>query len=97
MPFKFDSPEGRMEITVRPGVVVANKPPQFTAAATYLQPGARALERIPLSAHADSHTGTMQVLTSGFKVNLASHPKDSAAYRVLNALCSATGVTEVDN
>jgi hypothetical protein len=98
MPFKFDSPEGRMEITVRRG------PPQgpegreqpFIAALTFLQPGPRALERILLSARSLSYGGVMQTLTEGFKVNPAAHDEQSVEFRVLTALCQAKGVVDLD-
>ncbi|HET7536035.1 MAG TPA: hypothetical protein VFJ90_06260 [Candidatus Didemnitutus sp.] len=97
MPFKFDSPEGRMEITVRPAPPSdSGNGQQFGAAATFLQSGSRALERIKLAANAPTHTGVMRMLTSGFKVNPGSYEDGSIEYRVLTALCAATGVVEVD-
>ena len=97
MPFKFDSPEGPMEITVRPLAASSesDKEQQFGAAATFIQPGSRALERIKLSAKASSHRGVMLALTTGFKVNAAAHGTDSPEYRVLTALCTAKGVVDV--
>jgi hypothetical protein len=96
MPFKFDSPEGKMEITVRPATTGdSENGPVFGAAATFIQHGSRALDRIKLSAKAPSHAGVMRVLTTGFKVNPGSHDDGSVEYRVLTALCSATGVVEV--
>jgi hypothetical protein len=99
MPFKFDSPEGRMEITVRPGPgnIEGESGSQFGAAATFIQHGPRALERVKLSAKASSHHGVMLALTTGFKVNLNAHHEGSIERRVLTALCSATGVVELDN
>lgn len=99
MPYKFDSPEGRMEITVRGGSFPAagETGMQFAAAATFLQSGPLALKRIPLAARADSYSGVMQVLTKGFKVNPASHEKDSVEFRVLTALIHAVGVVDMDN
>ena len=99
MPFKFDSPEGRIEITVRRGATLSGTPPtlQFGAAATFLQPGARALERIPLAAKANTYTGVMQALTEGFKINPDAYAKDTPEYRVLTALCTATGVVDVND
>lgn len=97
MPFKFDSPEGRMEITVRPiAHTDGDSGPQFGAAATFLQPGARALERIKLSAKAPSHAGVMRALTTGFKINPGSYDDGSVEHRVLHALSTASGVTEVN-
>lgn len=99
MPFRFDSPAGRMEVTVRhaPTHVVGTSSPGFSAAITYLQPGALALERIPLSARANTYHGAMQALTEGFKVNPDLHKKDSVEFRVLTALCRATGVVDLDS
>jgi len=98
MPFKFDSPEGRMEITVRRGGAVPagerNQP--FVAAVTFLQPGPRALERIPLAARSDTYSGALHTLTEGFKVTPGAHDKDSVEFRVLHALCHATGVVDLD-
>jgi len=97
MPFKFDSPEGRMEITVRRGVAPAGERNQpFVAAVTFLQSGPRALERINLSAKSETYSGAMHTLTEGFKVTPAAHGKDSVEFRVLNALCHATGVVDLD-
>lgn len=97
MPFKFDSPEGRIEITVRPSPLGdGENGQQFGAAATFLQAGARALERIKLSAKAPSHAGVMRILTTGFKVNVGSYDDGSVEQRVLQALCNASGVVEVN-
>jgi hypothetical protein len=98
MPFKFDSPEGRMEITVRPGPAngEGESGSQFGAAATFIQHGPRALERVKLSAKASSHQGVMLALTTGFKVNPHAHHEGSIERRVLVALCSAAGVVEID-
>jgi len=98
MPFKFDSPEGRMEITVRrgaPNTAPGNGQP-FIAAVTFLQPGPRALERIPLSARSATYGGAMLALTEGFRVTPTAHDKDSVEYRVLTALCEATGVVDLN-
>ena len=98
MPFKFDSPEGRMEITVRRGPSHIEGVPsqQFAAAATFMQSGPRALERVQLSAKASTYSGAMQALTEGFKVTPGSFDKDSVEFRVLTALCFATGVVDLD-
>lgn len=97
MPFRFDSPEGRMEITVRRAPAAAGERTQsFVAAVTFLQPGPLALERIPLSARSDTYGGTMLSLTEGFKVTPGAHDKDSVEFRVLHALCHATGVVDLD-
>ncbi len=99
MPFKFDSPEGPMEITVRPLPFPSegDKEQQFGAAATFIQPGSRALQRIKLSVKAASHRGAMLALTTGFKVNPAAHGTDSPEYRILTALCHAQGVVDVND
>jgi len=98
MPFKFDSPEGRMEITVRPGqTTVDGRPSQtFNAAVTFLQSGARALDRIPLASRAPTYRGAMEILTNGFKVTPGAHEPDSVEFRVLTALCCAPGVVDLD-
>jgi hypothetical protein len=97
MPFKFDSPEGRMEITVRRQAAAAGERTQtFSAAVTFLQSGPKALERIPLSAKSDTYGGALHALTEGFKVTPAAHDKDSVEFRVLHALCHATGVVDLD-
>jgi hypothetical protein len=99
MPYKFDSPEGRMEITVRGGAFPTSGESglQFVAAATFLQSGPLALKRIPLAARADTYSGVMQILTKGFKVNPASHEPDSVEFRALTALIHAVGVVDMDN
>ncbi|MDI1251345.1 MAG: hypothetical protein PSV13_20965 [Lacunisphaera sp.] len=97
MPFKFDSPEGRMEITVRRLAAGPGERTQtFSAAVTFLQSGPRALERIPLSAKSDTYSGALHALTEGFKVTPGAHDKDSVEFRVLHALCHATGVVDLD-
>ena len=98
MPFKFDSPEGRMEVTVRGAPLHGESEPKqhFGAAVTFLQPGPQALKRVQLSAKGATYSGVMQLLTSGFKVTPGAHDKDSAEFRVLNALCHATGVIDLD-
>ena len=99
MPYKFDSPEGRMEITVRsgPSPIKGDKGLQFSAAASFLQAGPLALKRIPLAAHADTYRGVMQTLIGGFTVTPASHDEHSVEFRVLTALINGTGVVDVDN
>lgn len=98
MPFKFQTPDGLMEVTVRastaqPRPGVANR---FGAAAVFVGAGPRALERIPLSPQADSHAAVMKTLVTGFKVNPAAHERDSLNQRVLTALCTAQGVVDLD-
>jgi hypothetical protein len=98
MPFKFDSPEGRMEITVRRGVAHSDsdRAQPFIAAVTFLQPGPRALERIQLSARSDTYSGAMHTLTEGFKVTPNTYDKDTPEFRVLTALCTAQGVIDLN-
>ena len=99
MPYKFESPEGRMEITVRRATVpnVADDRQAFTAAATFLQPGALALKRIPLAANAPTYSGVMKTLIEGFKVSPGGHDQNSVEFRVLTALTTATGVVILDD
>jgi hypothetical protein len=100
MPYRFDTPDGRMEITVRgkPSLTAAGEPSaQFGAAVTFLQSGPLALKRIPLGAQADSHAGVMRALVEGFKVTPSSYEKDSLEFRVLTALTLATGVVDLNS
>lgn len=87
-----------MEITVRGTPTHGESEPKqhFGAAVTFLQPGPQALKRVPLSAKGATYGGVMQVLTQGFKVTPGAHDKDSAEFRVLTALCHATGVVDLD-
>ncbi len=98
MPFKFDSPEGRMEVTVRPSPSHADgmPDPTFAAAVTFHQPGLRALERIPLATKSDTYSGALHVLTEGFKVNPGAHEAHTVEFRVLTALCHAEGVVDLN-
>ena len=99
MPFKFDSPEGRMEITVRRGSPDATDDrliQPYRAAVTFLEAGPRALEHIPLSARGNTYTSVMSALTGGFQVSPGAHDKESAEYRVLTALCQAPGVVDLN-
>ena len=100
MPYRFDTPDGRMEITVRgkPSITTDGETTaQFGAAVTFLQPGPLALKRIPLSAQASSHSGVMRVLIEGFKITPSSHEKDSIEFRVLTALTTAAGVIDLNS
>lgn len=98
VPFKFDSPDGQMEISVRCGPVpsAGDRSLQFGASASFIGHGPRALERIPLSARADTYLGAMRTLTEGFKVNPRSHDSSTVEFRVLTALCSAAEIVEAD-
>src|SRR3954462_1649214 len=99
MPYKFDTPEGRMEITVRGGMfpTAGEAGLQYAAGAIFLQSGPLALKRIPLAARSDTYAGVMKTLTKGFKVTPASHDKDSIEFRVLTALISAVGESDSEN
>jgi hypothetical protein len=99
MPFKFNTPDGPMEVTVRSGTGVGKKEVRdlYSAAASFITPGARALERIQIMPGAKTHGEIMKTLVTGFVVNLNVHVKGSLEYRVLEALCSAEGVVELDN
>lgn len=87
-----------MEITVRPGQTASDHEATryFAAAVTFLQPGPLALERIQLSVRADTYHGVMLNLIEGFKVTPGTHDKDSVEFRVLTALCHATGVVDIE-
>jgi len=99
MPFKFQTPDGLMEVTVRSGNEQSRSEVRhlFAASAAFIGHGPRALERIQLTPSAGSHGEVMKTLVTGFKVNPDAHTKDSVSYRVLTALCTAQGVTEVDD
>ncbi len=99
MPFKFETPDGLMEITVRSGSRESRIEVQhlYNAAAAFIGHGPRALERIQITPNAKSHSEVMKTLVTGFKVNPASHDKDSLDFRVLTALCTAQGVVDLDN
>ena len=99
MPFKFETPDGPMEVTVRSGGM-KNKvamPNLYAAAAVFISHGSRALDRIQITPGVDSHTAVMKTLVTGFEVNPEAHDKDGLDYRVLNALCNAQGVVLLDN
>ena len=99
MPFKFNTPDGLMEVTVRSGSVQGKKETreQYAAAAAFITPGVRALERIQIMPAASTHSEIMKTLVTGFVVNLNAYDKDSLDYRVLQALCTAQGVEELEN
>lgn len=99
MPFKFQTPDGLMEVTVRSGnqQTKAEARHLFAAAAAFIGHGPRALERIQLTPNAKTHSDVMKTLVTGFKVNPDAHDKDSLNYRVLHALCTAPGVIDLDN
>lgn len=99
MPFKFNTPDGQMEITVRSGSVKGKAEARdlYAAAATFIQHGPKALERIQLTPNVASHGETMKSLLNGFVVNPDKHDKLSLEFRILSALCKAKGVQELDN
>jgi hypothetical protein len=99
MPFKFETPDGLMEVTVRSGNVPGKLEVQqlYAAAAAFIGHGPRALERIQITPNASSHTEVMKTLVTGFKVNPDAHDKESLDYRVLTALCTAQGVVDLDD
>lgn len=98
MPFKFQTPDGLMEVTVRSGndQTRAEARHLFAASAAFIGHGPRALERIQLTPSVGSHGEVMKTLVTGFKVNPDVHDKDSVKYRVLSALCTAQGVVDVE-
>jgi hypothetical protein len=99
MPFKFSTPDGKMDITVRNGAVNAKGDVSdlYAAAATFIEHGPRALERIQITPNVKTHREVMQSLVTGFVVNLNKHDKESLDYRVLEALTRAPGVVELNN
>jgi hypothetical protein len=99
MPFKFNTPDGKMDITVRRATVntKGDISELYAAAATFIEHGPRALERIQITPNVKTHREVMQTLVTGFVVNLNKHDKDSIDFRVLEALCKAPGVEELNN
>ena len=99
MPFKFNTPDGLMEITVRSGQRQGKSDAGelYAAAAAFISHGPRALERIQVTPSARTHGEVMKALVTGFVVDLAAHDKQSLDYRVLEALCNAQGVEVLDN
>lgn len=99
MPFKFETPDGLMEVTVRSGNLQTKSEVRhlFAASAAFIGHGPRALERIQITPNAKTHGEVMKTLTTGFEVNPDAHDKDSINYRVLSALCVAQGVIDLDN
>jgi len=99
MPFKFITPDGLMEVTVRSGTRQGKTDGRelYAAAAAFIDHGPRALERIQITPNAKTHGEVMKALVTGFVVDLEAHDKQSLDYRVLEALCHAQGVQELDN
>jgi len=98
MPFKFQTPDGLMEVTVRSDTrqIKSGTQHHFAAAAAFIGHGPRALERIQLTPNAKTHGDVMKTLVTGFNVNPDAHEQDTLNYRVLSALCTAQGVIDVD-
>ena len=69
----------------------------YAAAATFIQHGPKALERIQLTPNVKSHGEVMKTLLTGFVVTPEKHDTLSLEYRILSALCKAKGVEELDN
>jgi hypothetical protein len=95
LPLNFSGPEGEMEITVR------LVPPEngartesYCGAACFITHGPRALERVRLTANFRSHAEVRHALLTGFKVR--SYDEGTTDYRVTQALCSSTGVEEIE-
>lgn len=99
MPFKFNTPEGQMEITVRSGSVKGKAEVRdlYAAAATFIQHGPKALERIQITPNVKTHGEVMKTLLTGFVVTPEKHDALSLEFRILTALCKAKGVQELDN
>ena len=99
MPFKFETPDGPMEITVRSGSLQGAVEVQdlYAAAAAFIDHGPRALERIQITPNAKTHGAVMKALVTGFVVDLEAHDSQSLERRVLEALCNAQGVEVLDN
>jgi hypothetical protein len=99
MPFKFNTPDGKMDITIRSAQVNTKGEVSdlFAAAATFIEHGPRALERIRITPNVKTHREVMQTLVTGFVVNLNKYEKESLDYRVLEALTKAPGVVELEN
>jgi hypothetical protein len=99
MPFKFDTPDGPMEITVRSRSAAGEieDSTRYSAAAAFISHGPRALERIQITPDAKTHGEVMRALVTGFDVDLESHEKDGPDYRMLAALINAQGVVFLDN
>ena len=99
MPFKFDTPEGQMEVTVRSRSLAGEieGSDRYAAAATFIAHGPRALERIQITPDARTHGEVMRSLVNGFVVNLNAYKKDGPEFRALSALCSAQDVVLLEN
>lgn len=98
MPFKFETPDGLMEVTVRSGNEQSRPEVRhlFAASAAFIGAGPRALERIQLTPNAKSHSEVMKTLLTGFKCTPSTHEKDTVSHRVLTALTTAPGVVDLD-
>lgn len=98
LPFKFDSPEGRMEVTVRLGLAseTTTSKQRYIAGLSFIEAGPRALTRIPLAVKSSTYGEAMRLLTEGFKISPESHEEHSVEFRVLNALVATKGVVDLD-
>ncbi len=85
LPLKFLTPDGEMEITVRPSPKEngANDD-RYCGTASFITHGPRALERIRLTANLPSYTEVRHALLNGFKVRV--HEEGTLDYRVMKAL-----------
>ena len=99
MPFKFNTPDGPMEITVRSDAPTGQTatPSRYAAAAAFIGHGPWALERIQVTDRVASHREVMTTLKVGFKVKLGAHAAGSLGHRVLTALSTAEGVVNLDD
>ena len=99
MPFKFMTPDGLMEVTVRSGTRQGSIEPEtvYAGAASFIDHGARALERIRLTKNVGTYGEAMKALKTGFKVSPGSHEPESLEFRVLTALTRAEGVEAIDD
>jgi hypothetical protein len=94
MPLKFQTADGEMEITVRPcGRTGENL---FAAAAAFITPGARALQRVPVTPKLRSHREVMTALLGGFELAPQRYEPESLERRVLESLLRSKAVEEID-
>jgi len=99
MPFKFTTPDGLMEVTVRSGSRQGSPEMSdvYAAAATFIDHGPKALTRIPITKDAKTHGEVMKTLLTGFPIDPSTFDPTTLEHRVLEALCSAQGVEILDN
>ena len=95
LPLKFTTPDGEMEITVRPTPKEnGSTDEKYWGAASFITHGPRALERIRLTANLQSHSEVRHALLNGFKVRV--HEEGTLDYRVTKALLASSGVEEIE-